>query len=68
MSDVPPKKMSMHLHTVQQQLFLDDYYGWFYGWAKVPADTYKADLALLAWLHAELSWKFHEHGHRGGGE
>lgn len=50
----------------------DTYYEWFYKeegkrehpeWPEhlivspVPADTYKADIALLAWLHAELSWQ-----------
>jgi len=36
---------------------MDEYYDWFYGWAKVPADTYKADIALLAW---ELAKTQHE--------
>jgi hypothetical protein len=41
---------------------LAEYYDWFYGWAralgaKVPTDTYKADIALLAWLLAETRWK-----------
>jgi hypothetical protein len=40
--------------NAQQQAVMDEYYDWFYGWAKVPADTYKADIALLSWLHAEL--------------
>jgi hypothetical protein len=40
--------------NAQQQAVMDEYYDWFYGGAKVPADTYKADIALLSWLHAEL--------------
>lgn len=39
---------------VYQRDGIDQYYLDFYGWAKVPRDTYKADIALLAWLYAEL--------------
>ena len=53
-----------------------DYYQWFYNeWLPYkypnqcqpqrdrrswPTDTHKADIALLAYLHAELAWKVTE--------
>jgi hypothetical protein len=40
---------------------LDEYYDWFYGWARVPADTYKADIALISWLLAKTQYELHEH-------